>query len=222
MHVDSENLVLLLSHTRAWLMYLEQYSKLWKHSILSGIKSFSLVSWVKKEYQQAHVSDTELLSFRSEFFLFYHSRGGFKENRLLWPQYLEETVTRRSSSPSACAPPLKYAADLREGHRLEAWPSGKLRGEKKKSCSTRVFWVHKRKRIFDLSCDLLSSQEKSGSPRHSPAEDTAHELLMVAFHHMVSAPLGFSLTYARTCSNDIPPNPLPLMWFILNREFQLQ
>lgn len=59
--------------------------------------------------------------------------------------------------------PLKYAVDLWEGHSLKTWPWGKLQGEKKKSCAAHVFWVHKRKRIFDLSCDLLSSQEKSGS-----------------------------------------------------------
>lgn len=128
----------------------------------------------------------------------------------------EVIFTQRQCSP------LKYAADSGKGGGLKARPWGKLQGEKKKSCSARVFRVHKRTRFPDLSCHLLSSQEKRGSPRHFTTTDTALEILLISLKQWVSAQLGFSLTHARTCSDDISPNPFPLMWFIHNREFQLQ
>lgn len=117
----------------------------------------------------------------------------------------EVIFTRRQCSP------LKYAADLGKGGGLKARPWGKLQGEKKKSCSAHVFRVHKRTRFSDLSCHLLSSQEKRGPPRHFTTTDTALEILIISLKQRVSARLGFSLTHARRCSDDISPNPFPLI-----------
>lgn len=197
-------------------MYLEHYS------IISGIKSFSLVSCVKKEYQQAYVSSTEPFSFRSKFLFFPPAheetlrRTGFYGHsiwRKLWP---------RGHLHPALVLPLEICSRSVGGSQPQDLALGEVTGWKEKELRGSCLLGPQKEEDLWLKLWFVELTREKRIPRHSTTKDTAHELLIVAFHHSVSAPLGFSLTYARTCSNDIPPNPLPLMWFILNREFQLQ
>lgn len=177
-----------LSHTSLWLMYLEQYS----NSNKKKNKKKGFLLWDRKKHgkrkkergiKAQNVFQKPNFFLRSEFLSFPCLRVGFNGNRLLWPWYQGgNPVTQRSFSPGARCFRLKYAAHWMERGSLEARPWGKLEGEKKQSWSAHVFRVHGRKRIFDLSCDLLSSQEKRGFPRRSTTKDTAHEMLIVPLH----------------------------------------